>query len=70
MDVGISQQHVHTRDAVDGLEEAVKRCKATRAVPLQSEATVLCFKLRKRTNTNIRWCFPLSSFSVLEMIDV
>ena len=34
MDVSISQQHVHTGDAMDGLEEAVKVLKATWAVPL------------------------------------
>lgn len=34
MDVGVSQQHIDTRDAMDGLEEAVELLEATRAVPL------------------------------------
>lgn len=34
VDVGVSQQHVHTGDAMDGLEEAVEVLKATWAVPL------------------------------------
>lgn len=46
VDVGVIQQHLHARDAVDGLQELVELLEATRAVPLQSEATVLSLKLR------------------------
>lgn len=48
VDVGVSQQHVHTRNVMDGLEEAVELLEAAWAVLLQSEATVFCLKLKHR----------------------
>lgn len=52
VDVGVSQQHVHTGDAMDGLEEAVELLKAGRAVPLQGKAAVFCLKLKKIRNSS------------------
>ena len=46
MVICVSQQHVYTGDVMDGLEEAVELLEATRAVLLQSEATVFCIKLQ------------------------
>lgn len=34
MDISVSQQYINTRDAMDGLEEAVELPKATRTIPL------------------------------------
>lgn len=42
----VSQQHINTRDVMDGLQETIELLEATRAVPLQSKATVFCLKLQ------------------------
>lgn len=34
MDISVSQQYINTRDAMDGLEEAVELPKATWTIPL------------------------------------
>ena len=59
VDVGVPKQHVNTGDVMDGLEEAVELLEATRAVPLQSEAAVLCLKLQRRNNTIVKQCSAL-----------
>lgn len=45
MDVSVFQQHLHTVDVMDVLEEVVELLEATKSIPLQTKATVLCLKL-------------------------
>lgn len=53
--IGVSQQQVHIRDVMDGLEEAVELLEASGAVPLQGKATVFSFELGTPTQTSARW---------------
>lgn len=48
MNVSISQQHIHTRYAMDSLEEVVELQETTWAISLQSKAAVFCLKLMQQ----------------------
>lgn len=47
--ISVAQLHVRARDAMDGLEETVEFQKASRAVPLQTEAAIFRLKLVRGT---------------------
>ena len=53
VDVSVSQQHIDAWDVMDSLQETVELQEAAWAVPLQSEASVLCFKLADDMNGHV-----------------
>lgn len=51
LDVCVPQQHVHTGDVVDGLQEVVEVRETSRAIPLEGKAAIFSLKLADKNGT-------------------